>query len=454
MTAQQDSILALLRAAQKDYMAGDRDAYDARLRDARAQLECMPDAGTLMGEWELTARMAHVFDIDATLDCLRRAQAYMGGHRSALFTRIPLNLGADSMLNCLYLHTDLHAALPKMQEAARLYDSMTGNGLGFDVLYQAEIAYNCCDLDQASVLAHRVVYTARNTGQIHLAVCGAKLLAQIAKHRGDADGWTYAIHVINQALKDAGDDAYTRNVIHIERYELSVVLGDFESLPGWLRDGVLPMEPANGIMGLGCRVRGDTIPMIGFPLALWTHAMYLTMTEQYDRVLAVDSVQREIGIDANIPMLDLYFSQTRAIALLHRGDRAKAQEILRRVVDTVMRDGMLMVVSEFAPLTDGIVDGLVRERDEVAYRLMSSVSRAVEANPQKILQSVSGVHAIANLTEREREVAALAAEGWSNKEIAAQLHITQQTVKFHLGNVYQKLSVNGRSRMAAVLRNG
>jgi DNA-binding NarL/FixJ family response regulator len=49
------------------------------------------------------------------------------------------------------------------------------------------------------------------------------------------------------------------------------------------------------------------------------------------------------------------------------------------------------------------------------------------------------------LTERELEILRLVAAGAPNNRIAAQLWITEQTVKFHLSNVYRKLGVSNRT---------
>jgi DNA-binding NarL/FixJ family response regulator len=49
------------------------------------------------------------------------------------------------------------------------------------------------------------------------------------------------------------------------------------------------------------------------------------------------------------------------------------------------------------------------------------------------------------LTRRELEVLQLVAEGYSNAQLAKMLWVTEQTVKFHLSNIYRKLGVANRT---------
>ena len=56
------------------------------------------------------------------------------------------------------------------------------------------------------------------------------------------------------------------------------------------------------------------------------------------------------------------------------------------------------------------------------------------------------------LTQREREVAELAAGGMRNSEIAETLHISENTVKHHLKNAFQKMNIDRRSHLIEMLR--
>jgi DNA-binding NarL/FixJ family response regulator len=53
------------------------------------------------------------------------------------------------------------------------------------------------------------------------------------------------------------------------------------------------------------------------------------------------------------------------------------------------------------------------------------------------------------LTEREQAVLALVAEGETNSAIAIKLRVSENTVKFHLQNLYLKLGVSNRTEAAA-----
>jgi two-component system, NarL family, nitrate/nitrite response regulator NarL len=57
------------------------------------------------------------------------------------------------------------------------------------------------------------------------------------------------------------------------------------------------------------------------------------------------------------------------------------------------------------------------------------------------------------LTQREREIAVLVAEGLTNHTIAEKLFITERTVKSHLGSIFQKTGVASRVKLALLIHN-
>jgi DNA-binding NarL/FixJ family response regulator len=69
-------------------------------------------------------------------------------------------------------------------------------------------------------------------------------------------------------------------------------------------------------------------------------------------------------------------------------------------------------------------------------------ARAV-SSPRRIAKQAFG-----GLTEREREVAVLIAQGKSNREIADQLVVSYRTVETHVGTILSKLAFSSRAQIA------
>ena len=80
--------------------------------------------------------------------------------------------------------------------------------------------------------------------------------------------------------------------------------------------------------------------------------------------------------------------------------------------------------------------------------------RAVHAGQKRVSSEVAAEiaeHATDDaLTPREIDVLRLVAHGNSNKEIAAQLSLTEETVKSHLRSILAKLSANDRTHAVAI----
>jgi DNA-binding CsgD family transcriptional regulator len=91
-----------------------------------------------------------------------------------------------------------------------------------------------------------------------------------------------------------------------------------------------------------------------------------------------------------------------------------------------------------APLRAGLDITQACGAEVLARRAMREIT-AAGGRPRRA--ALSGVE---SLTEREKQVASLAATGLSNRKVAAELFVQPKTVEFHLRNAYQKLDVSSR----------
>jgi DNA-binding NarL/FixJ family response regulator len=83
--------------------------------------------------------------------------------------------------------------------------------------------------------------------------------------------------------------------------------------------------------------------------------------------------------------------------------------------------------------------------------LWTAIDHALEAKlfvPYGPLNDDTATAKAAGLSDRQLEILRLLGRGLSNKQIATELWITVQTVKFHLTNIYRKLGLTNRTAAA------
>lgn len=125
---------------------------------------------------------------------------------------------------------------------------------------------------------------------------------------------------------------------------------------------------------------------------------------------------------------------------------------------------LLTAAIDDASLTEAVrlgVDGLVL-KDNAASLLLKCVDavldgdrwieRSAATRAMNLLARPSGERAL-RLTEREETVARFVAQGLRNKQIAERASITEGTVKMHLHNIYEKLSVTSRTELALFMQH-
>ena len=103
-------------------------------------------------------------------------------------------------------------------------------------------------------------------------------------------------------------------------------------------------------------------------------------------------------------------------------------ELLREVADVVAHGGLWVGPS-------------------LVQRLMAATRDLLQRQPVPPVPAAD----LSALSEREAQVARAVAAGKSNKEVAAQLFISERTVKAHLGSVFDKLGVRDRVQLVVHL---
>ncbi|OLR92878.1 hypothetical protein BJP25_19325 [Actinokineospora bangkokensis] len=142
-----------------------------------------------------------------------------------------------------------------------------------------------------------------------------------------------------------------------------------------------------------------------------------------------------------------------------RGDAAGARRQYEAAValppgpdDVPLRRARAEVALGRALLGDGERQGALRVLAVAAERFAELGAAPYAERCAQLVEAASvgdpgEAPAAAALTEREREVAALVAEGHTNHEVATRLFVSEKTVEFHLGNIYAKLGITSRRQL-------
>ena len=150
--------------------------------------------------------------------------------------------------------------------------------------------------------------------------------------------------------------------------------------------------------------------------------------------------------------------EARSRALIHRGEAAEAlyHEAIDRLQPTRLRVDLArahLLYGEWLRRQRRRLDA--RKELRVAHELFSDFGMEAFAERARVELQATGerarkrtVHTLDQLTPQEAQVSRLAAQGHTNREIAAQLFISPSTVEYHLRKAFRKLDVKTRTQLA------
>ncbi len=129
-----------------------------------------------------------------------------------------------------------------------------------------------------------------------------------------------------------------------------------------------------------------------------------------------------------------------ALTLQQRGEIAQALPPLRQALDHVAHTCSWQVVLELGAPAKALLRCARQQDPEVLPGTTLALTM------QTLLERLQhGEDAGSGFSEREREMLSELAFGHSNKQIARRLNLSENTVKFHLKNLYRKLDANSRA---------
>jgi DNA-binding NarL/FixJ family response regulator len=163
-------------------------------------------------------------------------------------------------------------------------------------------------------------------------------------------------------------------------------------------------------------------------------------TDRDDAVALIEQHRPDLFIAGIDVMSSDELECVRRATAVHPGVRAVvlSDRTDREAVNAAFTAGARVYCVKTAE--QGDVAAAIRQALEQSIYLAASGGPELASRPAST--PAAGAH---DLTRREIEILRLVAEGHSNSQLAALLWVSEQTVKFHLSNIYRKLDVANRT---------
>ncbi|MGH8263059.1 MAG: LuxR C-terminal-related transcriptional regulator [Steroidobacteraceae bacterium] len=384
---------------------------------------------------------------------------------------------ANILCTLQYECGDLEAALATGEEAAAHYRDMNSlYGEVFVYVHQGHALIEIGRLRDAEATLRQAWRLARDTTgpNTETEAVAAVMLAAAVYERGDLDEaeslLTSALPAIEQgeswfdllcagystaaSLGLNGRGPVLSNLAH--RMQQTAARRDLERLRRFadvieLRtlttDGPLMTEAVAVLeAALSTSIACATAPRIRLRMALELARLSLARGAMTQALGAAGKIAEEcralrhvrLGIEASI---------VEALAAHGLGDAGLGRRLIDGAISLAMHEGFSQLFRDFGepllPLLESAMaggpdPGSPRVRDQFLRSLMEGIRAPKDGT------------ANAALTDRERGVLRLLGEGLSNKAIARALRVSDNTVKFHLKNIFTKLDVGTRAEAMRV----
>lgn len=330
--------------------------------------------------------------------------------------------GEAYALNCVAICGTVQGEYGRADEALRV--ALT---LAESIEHQEWIVHSCCSLalmylellaaSEARAQAERALTLAREIGSRYWIRCAAALTSRARALDGDLDG---ADAVLDGLVGPVGTArTCAERLVWWARAELALAQGRPHATLQIVDDltrsavGAGPARPIRRLLLL----RGEALTALG------------RSAEAIEALLTARALASERGARPLLWRIDVSLGQ----AYGRDGQRQQATEA-------------------YASARASIVELAAELPNPEARQAFLSRASALLPTPRPVRPMSprrAAREAFGGLTAREREVAALIGQGKSNREIAEILVLGERTVQTHVSNIFAKLGVNTRSRVAA-----
>lgn len=341
-------------------------------------------------------------------------------------------------------YLDLTNLYHRVGEADRCVEMLVNNPEAH-ALFEAQIAYRRGEIDK---VYDRARYFLSAHSGFYAILGGGMLLAQCAIWRGDLHLWNEAKRHICQAPCESKEE---REIISLTLAIIDSSIYNNGDFPDWFLAGNFEALPADA-----------------HPCAKVFYVKYLYMAAYgvASKQIQVEGVSglalmkmipntiepliTQAVVDKTV-LAEIFLRMSCAVAYHNAGERERAAAHLDKAIRMALADGLYGVLTEYVRHFDGLLEERIALQSESAVQLVTELYRTYSVGWARLGGAVRNKYIATNLTPKEREVAKLSSFGFSTREIAAMLYVSESTVKQTVVRVIHKTGVQDKSEFVYIL---
>ena len=393
------------------------------------------ERSTLLGEFQLMISFSKFNSISGMGDHFLMANNLLSAPSTLLDSVSNWTMGAPSILYMFYRQSGtLDKEIEVMNWGLPYYQEVTGgSGLGAEKVFEAECCFMRGSFEQSEILLHKAIAEAEETEQWSVIMCAIFQQARIMLFRGNYRAADNLLKDMRETLKKKNRFTLLYSIDICLAY-LHVILGQSVKAPQWIIDGDF---------------EGSKMLFMVVPAVQLVQGRIMVEQKQYLKLIGMSELFSNTAGSFPYALCLIYLNIHLAAAYNGISRLDEARDCLKKALDIAIPDRVYMPFVENGEHIGAFLSnsGLFTEYETAIAEIMKLYEGYQDS--VEVIRAEFFEVPIAKLTERETEVALLAAHGLPNREISRQLFVSENTIKAHLKSAFRKLSIKSRAQLDA-----
>ena len=426
-------VLCLFILNERSYFKNECEQLAKYIENAKFDNEIEKEE--LLGEMTFLMALSKFNDLEKMNDCYIKAFKHLNSPTKMFRDYNLLLFGCPSVLNMFHIKEgNLLKEVELIEHMMPNYYILTeGNSKGIESIMKAEALFEQGNLEDAFILCEKAKYMAQSRGQEDVLIQVELLKARIALINAEFDSVNQCLSNMSSIADNCHTKEYQR-LVDMCKGMINISYENVDGVPTWLKDN-LAIEKKTSIVCLG--------------YANIIYGRYLLIKGEYSKLLAISGQMLDIASIFSNVMYKIYTYIYIAMANYYLDKKDKSINMLKQAIELAYKDNIVMPFVIMSKELQDLIDKIGENEEKDYGEFLSNLNTYFKKYGKglSVIKKASLNTQSYGLTKREYEVAKLAAERLSNKEIGELLFIAESTVKSNLKIIFSKLSINSRSEL-------